>query len=146
MRKRVNIEELIVKLNEFRKQNLGKSYTSGELLDKLVLLGFNKSYGWGIMSKAFPHEKIGLSNLYSVPKEPIHINVIKSIVETYRANTKKYKQDKIKEIKEKVTEEEALNLLSSKGYQIRKCVGFDLDRFAKENPGLYKKYLKYEII
>ena len=43
-------------------------------------------------------------------------------------------------------EEKAIATLQAAGYQIRKIVGFDMERFQKENPVLYKKYLKYEII
>ena len=142
MRQRANLEELTQKLNEFRVKNIGKAFTSSELIEKLSEVGFNKSYAWGIMVN-FPHEKVGTSNLYSITKEPIHINVVKSVFERYR----NYRRNQVKSNKkEKFSEEEALNLLSSKGYQIRKVVGFDLERFQKENPILYKKYLKYEIV
>lgn len=142
MRQRANLEELTQKLNEFRVKNIGKAFTSSELIEKLSEVGFNKSYAWGIMVN-FPHEKVGTSNLYSITKEPIHINVVKSVFERYR----NYRRNQVKgNKKEKFSEEEALNLLSSKGYQIRKVVGFDLEKFQKENPILYKKYLKYEIV
>jgi hypothetical protein len=143
MRQKANLEELTQKLNEFRIKNIGKAFTSGELLEKLSEIGFNKSYAWGVMVH-FPHEKVGSSNLYSMTKEPIHINVVKSVFERYRNYRKNPEKNNTK--KNKFSEEEALNFLSSKGYQIRRVVGFDMERFQKENPALYKKYLKYEII
>jgi hypothetical protein len=144
MRQRANLEELTQKLNKFRMENVGKAFTSAELIEKLYEVGFNKSYAWGIMTN-FPHEKVGSSNLYSITREPIHVNVVKSVFERYRNYRRNPKNKKSVE-KEKFSEEEALNLLASRGYQVRKCVGFDLERFSKENPILYKKYLKYEII
>ena len=142
MKQRINIEELTQKLNKFRMENVGKAFTSAELIEKLHEIGFNKSYAWGVMVN-FPHEKVGSSNLYSVTREPIHVNVVKSVFERYR----NYRKHPVKgNKKDKFSEEEALNFLSSKGYQIRKVIGFDLERFQKENPILYKKYLKYEIV
>lgn len=148
--KRVNIEEKTRALNEFRVEASNKSFTYGELKgifkernitnDPMTLSG---------ILRLFPFEKIGNSKIYEMPKTPIHISLLKKIWAS-RAEYQKKNNEKKKAINAvhsvEISEEAALAVLATKGYQIRKCVGFDLERFSKENPVLYKKYLKYEII
>lgn len=148
--KRVNIEEKTRALNEFRVEASNKSFTYGEL--KNIFKERNITNDPMTMSgilKLFPFEKIGKNKIYKVPKNPIHISLVKKIWVSRAEYQKEYNKKKkavnaIPSIE--ISEESALAVLAAKGYQIRKCVGFDLERFAKENPILYKKYLKYEII
>ena len=150
---KVNIEEKTRLLNEFRINSGTKTFTYGELRKSLgnVLSKNNVIIAEAI--KLFPYEVIGKSRIYEMPKEPIHKSFVKafynrqaSVQKAYyeRNMSQKIKPQKVENTKS--LEEKALELLSSKGYQIRKCVGFDLERFSKENPEMYKKYLKYEII
>lgn len=150
--KRVNIEEKTRALNEFRVEACNKSFTYGELKDAFKERKItNDPMTLSGILKLFPFEKIGNSKIYEVPKNPIHISLMKKIwasrAEYQRKNNEKKKVVVNNTPSVEISDEEkALSLLASKGYQIRKCVGFDLERFAKENPDLYKKYLKYEII
>ena len=144
--KKVNFEEQTRKINEFIQKNQGKSFTGSEIEETLHKLGFNKNIAYKIARSAFPFEKMGISTLYEVPKKPIYIELIKNLYKSVSDSQRKRAQSKKVEVKEQNAEEAALAFLSSKGYQIRKCIGFDLERFAKENPVLYKKYLKYEIV
>jgi len=144
--KKVNFQEQTQKINEFIQKNQGKSFTGSEIEETLHGLGFNKNVAYKIARSAFPFEKMGVSTLYEVPKKPIYIELIKNLYKSVADSQRKRIQGKKIEAKEQNTEEAALAFLSSKGYQIRKCVGFDLERFSKENPVLYKKYLKYEIV
>ena len=106
-------------------------------------MGFNSQVAPFVLVH-IPHETIGRSNLYTMRKEEnIHIKWINAAYD--KCNGYKKKQPFIQK-SVGISEEEALSVLSSKGYQIRKCVGFDMERFQKENPILYKKYLKYEIV
>ena len=89
---------------------------------------------------------MGSTRLYEVPKEPIHKSMLNGLYENFRNKRNKYNSSKKGEIISQNSEEAALALLSARGYQIRKCIGFDLERFQKENPILYKKYLKYETV
>ena len=147
---RVNIEEKTRILNEFRVEASNKSFTYKELKDifKERKITNDPMTMSGIL-KLFPFEKIGNNKIYEMPKNPIHISLIKKIWKS-RADYQKKNKEKKKVVDNtpsvEISEKDALTLLTSKGYQIRKCVGFDLERFAKENPDLYKKYLKYEII
>ena len=143
MRKK-NLEELTKKLNEFRMSHLNKTFLSSELNEKLIELGFNKSAAGAISNKCFPYERLGKQRLYSMPKDPIHKGLVIGVYQKNRSYALKSYHSKKESMNDKMNEEEALQLLSSKGYQIRKCVGFDLEKFKNENPILYKKYLKYE--
>ena len=145
-----NIEEKTRALNEFRVEASNKSFTYGEL--KSIFKERNITNDPMTLSgilRLFPFEKIGKNKIYEVPKNPIHISLVKKIW----ANRAEYQKKNIEKKKAinavhsvEISEEAALAVLATKGYQIRKCIGFDLERFSKENPDLYKKYLKYEII
>jgi len=146
MNKRVNIEEQTRKINEFISKNKGKVVTgSSDLVAELHKIGFNKTVAYKIIS-GFEKEKMGTITLYSIPSEPIYIKRLEGYYKSVNKEALERKRTKKSEIEIQQSEEAALAFLSSKGYQIRKCVGFDLERFAKENPVLYKKYLKYEIV
>ena len=147
--KRVNIEEKTRALNEFRVEASNKSFTYGELKDIFKERNItNDPMTLSGILRLFPFEKIGKNKIYEVPKNPIHVSLVKKIwasrAEYQKKNKKKNAVNAIPSIE--ISEESALAVLAAKGYQIRKCVGFDLERFSKENPILYKKYLKYEII
>ena len=144
--KKVNIEEKTRQLNEFRMANLHKSFSGRELQDYLYNLGISRTIASALMSKCFPYEKMGSTRLYEVPKEPIHKSMLNGLYENFRNKRNKYNSSKKGEIISQNSEEAALALLSARGYQIRKCIGFDLERFQKEQPILYKKYLKYETV
>lgn len=148
--KRVNIEEKTRALNEFRVEASNKSFTYGELKDIFKERNItNDPMTLSGILRLFPFEKIGKNKIYEVPKNPIHISLVKKIWAS-RAEYQKKNNEKKKVVNTihsvEISEEAALAVLATKGYQIRKCIGFDLERFSKENPDLYKKYLKYEII
>ena len=144
--KKTNTVELTQKLNQFRMENSNKTFTREELKESLLSLGFNSQTEGAIVPKFFPYEKIGTNRIYNMPKEPIHKSAIEAVYESFRRTRNKLRNQKKEEIHSKNSEEAALALLSARGYQIRKCIGFDLERFQKEQPILYKKYLKYETV
>ena len=144
--KKINIIELTQKLNQFRMDHPNKSFTREELRESLLSLGFNRQVEGAIVPKFFPYEKIGQARIYTMPKEPIHKSAVEAVYESFRRTRNKSRNRKKEEIHSQNSEEAALALLSARGYQIRKCIGFDLERFQKEQPILYKKYLKYETV
>ena len=144
--KKINTVELTQKLNQFRMAYPNKSFTREELRESLLSIGFNKHVEGAIVPKFFPYEKIGQARIYTMPKEPIHKSAVEAVYESFRRTRNKSRNRKKEEIHSQNSEEAALALLSARGYQIRKCIGFDLERFQKENPVLYKKYLKYETV
>lgn len=144
--KKIDTIELTRKINEFRMAHPNKSFTREELREELFKLGFNSQTEGAIVPKFFPYEKIGTNRIYNMPKEPIHKSAIEAVYESFRRTRNKSRNQKKEEVNSKNNEEAALALLASKGYQIRKCIGFDLEKFQKEQPILYRKYLKYETV
>lgn len=143
--KQKNYEALTGALNKFRMEHQSKTYTREELVNVLCELGFNKGTAGMIIAKFVPSEKMGTSKLYSFGREPIHKSQVEAIYKKFATygNT----APKKKSVPTPVSEEESLiEKMKEMGYQVRKIVGFDMERFQKENPVLYKKYLKYEII
>ena len=144
--KKINIDEKTRQLNEFRMANIHKSFSGKELQDYLYSLGISRTIASALMSKCFPYEKMGSTRIYEVPREPIHKSMLNGLYENFRNKRNKYNSSKKSVQYSQDSEEAALALLSARGYQIQKCVGFDLERFQKEQPILYKKYLKYETV
>ena len=142
--KKQNYLALTESLNKFRMEHQSKTYTREELVEALCGLGFNKGTAGMVIAKFVPSEKMGTSKLYSFGREPIHKSQVEAIYKKFASygNTAPKKP-----IPVPVSEEESLiSKMKEMGYQVRKIVGFDMERFQKENPVLYKKYLKYEII
>jgi len=150
--KKVNVEELTGKFNEFRMNSLSKTFTRQELVDKLLSLGFNKGIVSEMIPKLFPFEKMGTSRLYGIPKEPIHKSQIASL---YRGvNDRKKKSSKAIAIKKEnkpsidvfVDAKEvndAIHLLLSKGYKISRPLGLDVKQLLADHPELAQKYMRY---
>ena len=146
MKHRVNIQEKSQVLNDFISKNSNKTFTSGELMDALKELGFNKNVAGIIARSAFTYEKAGTSTLYETPKKPIYIGLIESAYKKASNYQKVCRKSKNIQKEEQSSEEAALALLSSKGYQIRKCVGLDIEKLRTKFPEVYKACLKYEIV
>ena len=130
-------------LNKFRMEHQSKTYNREEILEILKSLGFSLAICNSILGKGYiPSERVGKAKLYSFGKDPIHKSQIESLYKSNNIRNNAYREKSHILTKE----EEALELLQSKGYQIRKVKGFDVERFQKENPVLYKKYLIYETV
>ena len=144
--KRVDLIDLTQSFNKFRMEHQSRTYTREELLNELGKLGMNSAIATMFMAKYIPSEKVGKAKLYSMPSEPVHKSQIVGIYDAYNSGRRSLKLDK-KEANRQLTDEEAaMKLLQEKGYQVRRVVGFNLEKFKAENPVLYKKYLKYEIV
>jgi Holliday junction resolvasome RuvABC DNA-binding subunit len=139
-----NYLALTESLNKFRMEHQSKTYTREELVEALCGLGFNKGTASMVIAKCVPSEKMGTSKLYSFGREPIHKSQVETIYKKFASygNTAPKKPVSVP-----VSEEESLiSKMKEMGYQARKIVGFDMERFKAENPVLYKKYLKYETV
>ena len=130
----MNITELTKKVNEFRKENIGKQYSSKELYNELYKLGFNLHISKRVAA-LFPAQKLGTSKYYEMTDEPIHQSKIAAL---YEASKKSYTRNKGEEL----TEKSALELLNTLGYRIKRIVGFDMEKFMKEQPEMYRRYCK----
>lgn len=146
---KVNVKDLTQTFNELRQNNKGKTFLGSEFQKLMTKYGFN-SYLISALRKGNTFNIIpsGASKLYSFKEEPLHITAMEYAVKEARAASQKYYTSK-KAPKQEVVltdEEKAVKLLKEQGYQLKKCVGFDEERFKKECPQLYAKYLTYESI
>lgn len=144
--KRVDLIALTQSFNKFRMEHQSKTYTREELLNELNKLGMNSAIATMFMAKYIPSERVGKGKLYSFPIEPVHKSQIVGIYDAYNNGRRTLRLDEKKLNKQLSDEEAAMKLLQEKGYQVRRVVGFNLEKFKAENPVLYKKYLKYEVV
>ena len=124
----MNITELTKKVNEFRKEHIGKQYSSKELYNELYKLGFNLHISKRVAA-LFPAQKLGTSKYYEMTDEPIHQSKISAL---YEASKKAYTKNRNK--KEELTENSAVEFLIGLGYRVKKITGFDMEKFMKEQP------------
>ncbi len=136
----MNITELTKKVNEFRKEHIGKQYSSKELYNELYKLGFNLHISKRVAA-LFPAQKLGTSKYYEMTDEPIHQSKIAAL---YEASKKAYTKNRNK--KEELTENSAVEFLIGLGYRVKKITGFDMEKFMKEQPEMYRRYCKYEYV
>ena len=136
----MNIAELTKKVNEFRKEHIGKQYSSKELYNELYKLGFNLHISKRVAA-LFPAQKLGTSKYYEMTDEPIHQSKISAL---YEASKKAYTKNRNK--KEELTENSAVEFLIGLGYRVKKITGFDMEKFMKEQPEMYRRYCKYEYV
>ena len=136
----MNITELTKKVNEFRKEHIGKQYSSKELYNELYKLGFNLHISKRVAA-LFPAQKLGTSKYYEMTDEPIHQSKIAAL---YEASKKAYTKNRNK--KEELTENSAVEFLIGLGYRVKKITGFDMENFKKEQPEMYRRYCKYEYV
>lgn len=146
MNKRVDVITLTQGFNKFRMEHQSRTYTREELLQELNKLGMNSAIATMFIAKYIPSEKVGKAKLYSMPSEPVHKSQIVGIYDAYNNGRRSLKLERKEATKQLTAEEAAMKLLQEKGYQVRRVVGFNLEKFKAENPVLFKKYLKYEII
>ena len=136
----MNITELTKKVNEFRKEHIGKQYSSKELYNELYKLGFNLHISKRVAA-LFPAQKLGTSKYYEMTDEPIHQSKISAL---YEASKRAYTKNRNK--KEELTENSAVEFLIGLGYRVKKITGFDMEKFMKEQPEMYRRYCKYEYV
>ena len=144
----MDYKELTGKLNKFcqKCRDEKRTFSSAQLYEELEKLGFNASISKRVA--AFMNfEKIGTAKLYSAPEEPIHQSRIEKLYREAKKSQNKYKARTKVAKTASMTEKEALEVLAKRGcYRIKRIVGFDLEKFAKEQPDMYRKYCKYEYI
>ena len=104
------------------------------MLGELKAIGFSKSQVSQLMNKGYiRREKSGknASKLYSFMDSPLNIKQMENL--SISSSTKS-----------KFNEKEAIHQLQIQGFKVLKPIGFDEEKFRKENPELYKKYLIYD--
>lgn len=155
--KRVSIEDKTKQFNLCRMKYEKKAFMYEELYKTLKEFGIaSNTVSLLLKHGCFDKEIINGRNVYSFQKEPLHQAVMARVLKEHRDQNKKYRQNKKVVALADVTKQpvvgtsnlvnEAIKLLSnSDEYVIQKKV-FDLDKFKRENPALYQKYLKFEVI
>lgn len=154
MKKKINIDEMTLKLNQFREQNVKKTLTSQELGESLHNLGFSKTVSSAIAQKCFSYELIGKdrSRLYEVPKEPIHKNILIGIykrMNDYNTKSRKGISSKSTAITKKsetsspMKQQEAWNTLIEAGVIKTK---FNINILKSKYPKIYLECIEYEIV
>lgn len=144
----MDYKELTGKLNKFRQKNReeNRTFTSSQLYEEFEKMGFNASIAKRVAA-LMEFEKVGTAKLYSMPEQPIHQTQIEKLYKDAKKSQNKYKAHRQVAKTASMTEKEALEILAKKGcYRIKRIVGFDLEKFAKEQPDMYRKYCKYEYI
>lgn len=147
--KKVNVDEKTRKLNEFRMNNLNKSFTGTELNDAITALGFTKTMASKIAQSYFPFEKVGNGRLYSVPKDPISIKFISNLyARTREAANKRNKNLKAglptRKVDNKLLDQQkAWDTLVEAGVIKAK---FNLSTLKAKYPKVYLDCLEYELV
>ena len=146
----VNVEGLTKALNELRLDSKNKTFTRSEIYDALVSIGFNKAIANYALALLYS-EKLGKAKLYSFNSDPIHKSQVEGLFKRYRLSKNQYNyksrhKDETPMTSETANEEAMIKYLKARGYQIRKPVGFDIQKFSEMNPELYRKFIKYETL
>jgi len=144
----MDYKELTRKLNEFREKarKENRTFSSSQLYEELEKIGFNVSISKRVAA-FMDFEKVGTAKLYSMPAEPIHQSRIEHLYKDARKSQNKCRAHRQVAKNADMSEKQALEVLAKRGcYRIKRIVGFDLEKFAKEQPEMYRKYCKYEYI
>ena len=142
MRRQVNIEEKARLLNDFILKTGTRALTYVELKEGLRCVTSTAAIINNLI-KLFPHEKIGRSNMYEMPKQPIYKGLVEKCWNRQRTAVREHYR---KTVSLEISEEQAIEKLKNSGFVIRKIIGFDIENFAREQPELYRKYCKYEYV
>lgn len=141
---KVNPKSLCEAYNTARQELVGRKLIGENIYDILAKKGVSK---W-IITKMLQvptlftkvqREGKGKCIGYMFSYQPINIAWFENWLPKQSAAKKE-------ETKKTTLEEDCIKYLQNQGYKLQKCIGFDEERFKKECPQLYQKYLKYESI
>lgn len=146
MNRRINVEEVCRAYNNARDENKGRTGSPSWASKILKEKGLSTSIIKRILHEPTlviysKRENAGRGNYKgcTFPYNPIHKDWFENWIYPPKKDDNCIKKDL-------PFEEECTSYLKARGYEIKKCVGFDEDRFAEEHPELYKQYLIYECI
>lgn len=139
--KKVNVEELTRKLNEFRMSNQNRTFTGKELNQKLMEeVGFSTIIASAIAQKYFPYEQVGKGRLYDVPEKPIYKDAIYAIFDKQNRRSKKQEVGSNDNIK--MDQQKAWDTLVKVGVIKTK---FNINTLKTRYPKIYLECLEYEL-
>jgi hypothetical protein len=133
--------------NRTRLESKGKVFTYQELASLLKEKGIPVDItGLAIKHHFIDKAEVEGKMVYSFQTVSLHTDSMQSFYNEKNKKKKLWRENSKQPVKEALTERAAIALLSQKGYRIKRIIGFDLERFMKEQPELYHKYAKYEYI
>lgn len=150
MKPKVNIDEVCGIFNTLRQENLHKKFSPDEIRNLMTKNGIGNAVFRRMAQLNFfrirtdPGHGKGNMKQYAFTDTPIYLAQFKKVYEDVRASRRKQYAHEPSGMSEKLTEESAYKFLKSKGYQLRRCLGFDEEAFKKDYPQLWEKYLIYE--
>ena len=145
--KKVDIKAKTESFNRTRLENKNKSFTYQELITLLKGAGIPIDIATLVIKHHFiDKEEVDGKMLYSFQTTSLHMDSMQAFYDEKNSRKKAWANSKKQPVKEALTERAALALLQSKGYRIKRIVGFDLEKFAAEQPEMYRRYCKYEYI
>lgn len=145
--KTVDIRQKTESFNRTRLENKKKSFTYTEITSLLKGAGIPIDITTLIIKHHFiDKEEVEGRMLYSFQETSLHTDSMQAFYDEKNRRKKAWNDSKKKPVKDALTEKAAIDLLSQKGYRIKRIVGFDLEKFAAEQPEMYRKYCKYEYI
>ena len=150
MKPKVNIDEVCQTFNTLRQENLHKKFSPEEMKNLMAKNGIGNAVFHRMAQLSFfrvrtdPGHGKGNRKQYAFTDTPIYLAQFKKVYEDVRASRRKQLIGEPSGMKEQLTEESSCKLLKSKGYQLKKCVGFDEEAFKKDYPQIWRKYLIYE--
>lgn len=136
--KRVNISQRVEAFNKACDELAGKSFSYSECLKALIAYGIPKAVTQYAIQFGFI-KKTNNGYVLSYISEGQMMKITEEGRKRSSEGNARYrgKHNSIKS---------AVSMLQSKGYQVRRIIGFNEQKFAKEHPDLYKEYLEYEIV
>lgn len=156
--KKVNIEDKVKQFNLCRLKYEHKAFLYADLFKALKEFKINSNIVCQLLKHGcFDKEVINGRNIYSFQKDPLHKSLMERALGEIRDQNKKWRNKKATEARAVTTPkpaigetpnvfDEAIKLLSnSDDYVVQKRV-FDIEKFKKEQPVMYQKYLKFEIV
>ena len=143
---KIDVEKACAGYNSARTANAGKKMPREQVIKILREYGISETLAIKMtrsetLFTRFKRENCGkgLHLGFIWPSTPIHISIFRNWLYPVKENAPEEK-------KKLSFEEECAEYLRKKGYQLKKCVGFDEDAFKKDYPQLYAKYLIYESV
>ena len=145
--KAVNIRQKTESFNRTRLENKKKSFTYAEITSLLKGAGIPIDITTLIIKHHFiDKEEVEGRMLYSFQETSLHTDSMQAFYDEKNRRKKLWNDSKKKPVKDALTEKAAIDLLNQKGYRIKRIVGFDLEKFMKEQPEMYRHYAKYEYV
>lgn len=128
------LQSLAIAFNMRRQAMIGKELTREQMYNELRTIGFSTDKAKLLIAKGYIEKKKSgknASKIYMFKGEPLNIKQLENL----SVGSSK---------KSSFNEEKVIHDLQIRGFKVLKPIGFDEEKFRKENPELYKKYLRYE--